>query len=107
MKNLLEETIAKLAENGLKPENVKFVSTVKTTGTWDEFAALADFKYDNGYGGANVNTYLKVVGDDWWLERGEYDGAEWWEFKKLPVMPTEPQPLTKQAITSQDRSEEW
>lgn len=25
-----------------------------------------------------------VVGDDWWLERHEYDGSEWWEFKRLP-----------------------
>lgn len=27
---------------------------------------------------------LKIVGDDWWLERSEYDGAERWNFKTLP-----------------------
>jgi hypothetical protein len=25
-----------------------------------------------------------VVGKDWWLERHEYDGSEWWEFKTMP-----------------------
>ena len=24
-------------------------------------------------------------GSDWWLERGEYDGSEWWEFRREPV----------------------
>ena len=32
---------------------------------------------------------LLIVGDDWWLERHEYDGAEWWEFKTLPCEPFE------------------
>jgi len=27
------------------------------------------------------------VGDDWWLERHEYDGSEWWVFQKLPIKP--------------------
>ena len=55
--------------------------------TWEEFAKLANKKYDNGYGGNEVPLDLIVVGKDWWLERHEYDGAEWWEFKKLPVKP--------------------
>lgn len=25
-----------------------------------------------------------VVGKDFWLERGEYDGSEWWSFKTTP-----------------------
>lgn len=29
-----------------------------------------------------------IVGDDWWMERHEYDGSEWWEFKELPKKPT-------------------
>lgn len=28
-----------------------------------------------------------MAGDDWWLERAEYDGSEWWKFKTLPVEP--------------------
>ena len=29
----------------------------------------------------------KIVGDNWWLERDEYDGAEGWEFKVMPIKP--------------------
>ena len=25
---------------------------------------------------------LVVVGDNWWIERHEYDGNEWWEYKE-------------------------
>ena len=28
---------------------------------------------------------LVVVGEGWWLERCDYEGAEWWEFKTLPI----------------------
>lgn len=30
---------------------------------------------------------LIIVGDTWWLERHEYDGCEWFEFKELPSKP--------------------
>jgi hypothetical protein len=43
--------------------------------------------YDDGFGGNEIPLSLVVVGDDWWLERGEYDGSEWWEFKRLPPAP--------------------
>ena len=32
---------------------------------------------------------LVVVGKDFWLERNNYDGSEWWEFKQVPVEPFE------------------
>lgn len=37
-----------------------------------------------GYGAAHVPTDLAIVGKGWWLERGEYDGSEWWNFKETP-----------------------
>lgn len=40
--------------------------------------------YDSGYGSVNVATDLVVVGKNWWLERGEYDGSEWWDYKERP-----------------------
>lgn len=46
-----------------------------------------DFEYDNGYGDSEIPD-IKIVGKDWWLERYEYDGSEWWEFKTLPVKPS-------------------
>lgn len=38
---------------------------------------------------------LKIVGDNWWLERHEYDGAEWFEFKTLPQKPKIKEKITK------------
>lgn len=95
--NLLEETISALGEGGKSPSDVRFVvgaskgSWGQLEGfewcTWDEFAQSANYNYDSGYGDIEVSEYLKVVGDDWWLERHEYDGSEWWEFKTLPQRP--------------------
>lgn len=87
--NLLQETTGYMKENGKAPADVQFVRFGKGPFfcSWDEFAAAANFTYDNGYGGAEVDTGLRIVGADWWLERGEYDGSEWWEFKTLPAKP--------------------
>lgn len=55
--------------------------------SWEEFTKVSNFEYDNGWGGNEISSKLIVVGKDWWLERHEYDGSEWWEYKKLPVKP--------------------
>lgn len=51
----------------------------------EEFEKLANFDYNNGYGLVAIDLNLIVRGSDWWLERGEYDGSEWWEFRREPV----------------------
>ena len=43
-----------------------------------------DTRYYNSYGGQEVFGIV-VFKDSSWLERGEYDGAEWWEYKKTPT----------------------
>ena len=45
---------------------------------------LASINYDNGYGGQDLFGTI-VFKDGIWLERGEYDGSEWWEYRKLPT----------------------
>lgn len=55
--------------------------------TWEDFKAKADFKYDNGFGAQEIPGDLIIVGKDFWLERHEYDGQEWWEFKTMPTEP--------------------
>lgn len=93
MTNLLKETLESLELNGKTEEDVRFVSGKLRYGepsawfSWNEFAENSDFDYDDGFGGAEINQSLKIVGDGWWLERGEYDGSEWWEFKTLPTKP--------------------
>ena len=52
------------------------------------FWKIADRVYDDGFGSHIVPLNLKIVGDNWWLERHEYDGSEWWEFKTLPTRPS-------------------
>lgn len=89
-RNLLNETIRCIANHKQIDLKDLFVTDGKKVMTFSDFAQIAeDINYDAGYGGAEVNMNLKVVGPTWWLERHEYDGAEWWEFKEIPVLPRE------------------
>ena len=55
-------------------------------GTLPEVLPLLDFEYNNGFGGQNLFGHIWYT-DGTWSERGEYDGAEWWEYKKCPDIP--------------------
>lgn len=87
--NLLQETLDALKENGKTPADVRWVgrASIGAKCTWKDFAKQANFEYDNGYGSAEIPVDLIVAGDDWWLERAEYDGSEWFEFKAVPAEP--------------------
>ncbi len=95
MSNLLAGTLEIMNGHGKAPTDVRWVgsSDGMFVGTWADFAQRANFEYDSGFGSAQVAEQLVVVGDDWWLERGEYDGSEWWEFKTVPTMHTHAQTL--------------
>lgn len=105
IKNLLEETIECLKENGKSESDVLWVGRNYTKGyretrehitykgTWKDFRSRADFRYDAGFGANEIPMDLIVVGKDFWLERHEYDGSEWWEFKAMPVEPEETRKL--------------
>ncbi|WP_283640102.1 hypothetical protein [Mesonia mobilis] len=54
----------------------------------DRFINSLDFNYDSGYGGQELFGTLWFV-DGSWIERGEYDGSEWWEYKTTPEIPKE------------------
>jgi hypothetical protein len=87
--NLLKETLEVLLNHGKSTIDVLWVGNSVVSGSWPEFAALAaNVDYDSGFGEAEIPSDLVVVGSDWWLERGEYDGSEWWEYKTLPVRST-------------------
>ena len=89
MSNLLKETLELLESNNKKETDVKWVGTSTHKTTWEDFKKNADVDYDSGYGSSKVAQDLLVVGENWWLERGEYDGSEWWEHNKLPEIPKE------------------
>lgn len=81
--NLREETIKMVGDR-----DVLFVTDGEFHSSYDQFLARAGLMdYDAGYGGAEVNTNLKIVFADGWLERGEYDGSEWWAYKEMPTKP--------------------
>lgn len=89
MINLLEETKKVLKEHEKTFDDVLWVGTGDYYIDVQRFIELADKKYNNSYGTEYVNTDLHVVGTDWWLERHEYDGSEWWEYKTIPIKPNE------------------
>ena len=53
-----------------------------------QFLVYLDFDYDAGYGTQELHgtVWLK---DGTWLDRGEYDGSEWWIHQMLPEIPNE------------------
>jgi len=85
---LLEDILQSMAQEGKKPSDVRWVGTNDKYCSWDELKLISDFEYRVGFGAQEINFDLMIVGDDWWLERHEYDGSEWWEFKTLPKKPS-------------------
>lgn len=89
MTNLKKETIEALSQNGKTKEDVIWAGTPEQEIPLVLFWQYTDKEYNDGYGHPEVNQRLVVVGDNWWLERYEYDGSEWWEYKELPTRPKE------------------
>lgn len=87
MNNLLTETKKILFAYGKTIEDIEWVGTEEFYMGWEDFVKKSNFNYDEGFGGNEINLNLLVVGKDFWLERHEYDGSEWWEFKTLPKKP--------------------
>ena len=86
MANLLKETKETLELHSKTFDDVIFVGDEATHSkmTVKEFLEHANVEYKNGYGIEEINTDLILVGKDFWLERHEYDGSEWWEYKSMP-----------------------
>lgn len=97
MQNLLTETIDALKEAGKTSTMVRWVGSRdgEYAISWKEFAKIADAEYYEGYGSQEIPYDLVVVGSGWWLERHEYDGSEWWEFKSTPKRQEPFLPFTK------------
>lgn len=99
MKNFLEETILILQKNNKTIEDVIFICTgAGNVKDIKKFFKFMDFEYDAGYGLNVIPLNLKIVGKDFWLERREYDGSEWWEFKTYPI----PNETTKDIVLNSD-----
>ena len=86
MANLLKETKEILERHSKTFDDILFVGDKSDHSkmTVKEFLEHANFEYVDGYGLEEINTDLILVGKDFWLERHEYDGSEWWEYKSMP-----------------------
>ena len=96
MSNLLRETKEILAKHNLTLDDIRFIKT-----SHGDFypsnggRTFLNVEYDNGFGTNEIDLDLMIVGDDWWLERHEYDGSECWKFKRLPTFG----PRARQRVT--------
>lgn len=99
MSNLLQETTEELIACGKTWDDVLWIGGSEFTISVEDFKKLANREYDSGYGAQEVATDLKIVGKDWWMERGEYDGSEWWDYKEYPTKSSE-QKSVKRVISS-------
>lgn len=89
MKNLFEETVAVLNKNGKSINDIIAVQGDDFAISVDNFVEVAkNTNYYSGYGHQEVACDLAIIGNGWWLERREYDGAEWWKFCSTPVVKT-------------------
>lgn len=93
-KNLLEETLEIFKRYDITFDDIIYVTTSKNNGECIEWSTeqfieeAADIEYDSSYGMNEINMTLQLIGKTFWLERAEYDGSEWWEYKKIPTRPS-------------------
>lgn len=93
--NFLEHTTTALETCGKKWDDVLWCGSEDIWFTAEHFKVIANLDYDSGFGGQEVATDLMIVGSNWWLERHEYDGSEWWEYKEYPRRPDKNINVTK------------
>lgn len=87
MAKIVKETVEWLEELGYLESDVLWVGSRdgEFAMSWADFKdKFKDLKYDAGFGSQEIAKDLVVVGENWWLEREEYDGAECWAYKKYP-----------------------
>lgn len=88
MTNLLDEIKEDLEYKGKTEKDIIWVGCGDFEIPLDLFWKLAEkTNYDSGFGGQEIANDLIVAGKNFWLERHEYDGSEWFEFKSLPERP--------------------
>jgi hypothetical protein len=96
--NLLKETKDLIEALHQSVDDIIFIGSEASghSCTWEEFCTLADFEYDNGFGGQNVVADLVIVFRDMtMLHREEYDGSEWWGIRSPFKMPKAKKPILR------------
>jgi len=93
--NLLKETLEILKKYDKTFADIIYVITSKNNeegciewSTEQFVEESAYINYDSSYGINKINMTLQLVGETFWIERAEYDGSEWWEYKEIPKRPS-------------------
>ena len=85
--NLLEETFNAILSSGHCITDIDYVQDDQYSCSWADIQQRFDVEYDSGYGDSYINQLQIVFKDGTWLERAEYDGSEWWEYKAVKLRP--------------------
>jgi len=86
--NLLEETMKSLKEMDLTFQDILYAQLGNGYFSVEHFKLLAaKTEYDDGFGLAIIDECLMLVGKDFYLDRREYDGSEWWQVNRMPEKP--------------------
>lgn len=76
-------------DGGYKKAKVPFLSISRSVHK-NEFESIFETKghqlYNNGYGSQLLYGTIWMK-DGTWFDRGEYDGSEWWEYRRRPEIP--------------------
>jgi len=78
--------IVSLSDHSEKPKYA-----LKANHTEEDYAGFLNslnFRYDEGYGGQELEGTIWYK-DGTWSDRGEYDGSEWWQHQRCPLIPSE------------------
>lgn len=98
--NAKEEFVAHIKDRDVKCASVIFgneydddrefinLKCGHTETEYNTFLESLNFEYDNGYGGQELFGFIWYE-DGTWSDRGEYDGAEWWQYQACPDIPEE------------------
>ena len=73
-----------MPNSGVEKAELKIVYDSKKDSVQDLIDFLDEIEYDNGYGGQELFGRI-LTNKNSWLERGEYDGSEWWEYRTIPT----------------------
>lgn len=88
-RKLIEEILWNLKDNGLEEQDIFWIGSMdgKYVMDWDDFKEkFNDIEYDSGFGAQEIASDLvMVMNDGTYFNRSEYDGAEGWEYNKVPV----------------------
>lgn len=97
--NLLEETLEMLELCDKDESDVIQVQGLDYSISWQEFkdrAKIIDYNEESSV--VEINLFLRIIGDGWWLERDEYNGSEQWVWRTpAKLKPSGEVKLTKES----------